>query len=100
MRRKMTMRKPVEKKAMKAMKKKRKATKKLLQTNADICDESDDPSAFGELTPEAVASLADAVGVNASFPSASFVDLGSGQGKLVLHMVLAGYAQQGTGVEL
>jgi len=55
---------------------------------------------YGELTREAVDVLAQELGLSKTTPTSSFYDLGSGVGKIVFNMVVAGYATTGTGVEL
>ena len=55
---------------------------------------------YGELTRSAVEKMADTVGLTTDAPAGHFFDLGSGAGKIVMHMALAGYATAATGVEI
>ena len=55
---------------------------------------------YGELTRGAVEKMAAAVGLSKEEPAGHFFDLGSGAGKIVMHLLLAGYASEATGVEI
>jgi len=75
-----------------------------MQNASDDC-ESQAPSAccnvegYGEMAPEAVEAIAALLQLSDQ-PVSSFFDLGSGVGKLVLHMAVKGYARLSSGVEL
>ena len=51
-------------------------------------DNSCDPGTYGELTQAGVRVLAARFNLSASSPTPSFYDMGSGTGKIVLHMVV------------
>jgi len=55
---------------------------------------------YGEMAPESVKTIARLLNLSALAPTESFFDLGSGTGRLVMHMVVMGYARLATGVEL
>lgn len=73
--------------------------------NASNDCESQAPSAccnvegYGEMSPEAVEAMAALLQLSEK-PVDSFFDLGSGVGKLVLHMAVRGYTHLSSGVEL
>jgi len=75
------------------------STEPQLETTGSL-DECCEVDGYGELTRASVDALAAAVGLSAETPTAKFYDLGSGVGKIVLHAVLAGYADHAVGVEL
>jgi len=54
---------------------------------------------YGEMSSDAVETMASLLNLSMN-PTSSFFDLGSGAGRLVLHMAVKGYAQSATGVEL
>ena len=58
-----------------------------------------EPDGYGELARTAVDDLAKALGLDET-PTPVFYDLGSGAGKVVAHMALAGYAAKAVGVEV
>ena len=58
------------------------------------------PGTYGEITRAGVEALATALGLAGDHPAMHVVDLGSGTGKMMLHMCLAGYARRCTAVEL
>lgn len=70
------------------------------QTQIGLGDECCVPASYGEVTPRGVDQLAEVIGATKVAPIASFLDLGSGIGRLAMHMMLAGYARNVTGVEL
>merc|ERR1712060_20070 len=55
---------------------------------------------YGEMAPASVERMAALLGVTNTTPTESFFDLGSGTGRLVMHMAVKGYARLATGVEL
>jgi len=55
---------------------------------------------YGEMAPASVERMAALLNVTNSTPTESFFDLGSGTGRLVMHMAVKGYARLATGVEL
>ena len=55
---------------------------------------------YGELTRQAVEKMAATVGMSEEQPTGHFFDLGSGAGKIPMHMLLRGYASAATGVEI
>jgi hypothetical protein len=70
--------------------------KGLVQLGDECCV----PASYGEVTLMGVDQLAEVIGATNVAPIASFLDLGSGVGRLAMHMMLAGYARNVTGVEL
>jgi len=52
------------------------------------------------MAPASVEAMAGLIGASSEKPTESFFDLGSGTGRLVMHMAVKGYAQLATGVEL
>lgn len=52
------------------------------------------------MAPASVERMAALLGVTNTTPTESFFDLGSGTGRLVMHMAVKGYARLATGVEL
>eukprot|EP00933_Yihiella_yeosuensis_P015995 TRINITY_DN137_c0_g1_i6.p1 TRINITY_DN137_c0_g1~~TRINITY_DN137_c0_g1_i6.p1 ORF type:complete len:363 (+),score=56.19 TRINITY_DN137_c0_g1_i6:75-1163(+) len=70
-------------------------------SEASDCEVSDccNAEGYGEMAPEAVEALALYLNLSTS-PTDSFFDLGSGAGRLVLHMAVRGFARSSTGVEL
>merc|ERR1711988_1263433 len=54
---------------------------------------------YGEMAPGAVEAIAAWFNLSAT-PTQNFFDLGSGAGRLVLHMIVKGYARAATGIEL
>jgi len=52
------------------------------------------------MAPASVEAMAALLGVSGESPTESFFDLGSGTGRLLLHMAVKGYARLATGVEL
>jgi len=55
---------------------------------------------YGEMAPASVERMAALLGISSETPTESFFDLGSGTGRLVMHMAVKGYARLVTGVEL
>jgi len=70
------------------------------ESDAAEAEECCVPSSYAEVTPEGVEQLAAVLGVSAQGPAASFLDLGSGVGRLAMHMMLSGFATAATGIEL
>jgi len=67
----------------------------LEQTNA-CCN----AEGYGEMAPASVEAMAAMLNASSASPIESFFDLGSGTGRLVLHMAVKGYTRLATGVEL
>jgi len=55
---------------------------------------------YGEMAAASVEKMAQLLNLSGAAPTASFFDLGSGTGRLVMHMAAKGYARLATGVEL
>merc|ERR1712187_427318 len=55
---------------------------------------------YGEMAPSSVERMAQLLNLSSTSPTASFFDLGSGVGRLVMHMAVRGYARLATGIEL
>jgi len=55
---------------------------------------------YGEMAPASVETMAGMLNASSESPIESFFDLGSGTGRLVLHLAVKGYTRLSTGVEL
>jgi len=70
---------------------------------ADACEEVGDccnAEGYGEMAPASVEAMMAMLNASAQSPIKSFFDLGSGIGRIVMHIAVKGYANLSTGVEM